>query len=68
MEFASHLADGFRTALFPQNLLYCAIGVIIGMIIGSLPGLGPTASVALLLPVTYSVPPVSALILLAGIY
>ncbi|GAA0601218.1 tripartite tricarboxylate transporter permease [Kribbella sandramycini] len=54
--------------LEPLNLLYCLIGVVIGMLIGVLPGLGPAATIAILLPVTYGVEPVSAIILLAGIF
>jgi putative tricarboxylic transport membrane protein len=68
MEFLSHLATGFQTAATWANLLYCFIGVFIGTAIGVLPGLGPTATIAMLLPVTFTLPPVSALIMLAGIY
>src|SRR5204863_7443562 len=52
----------------PKNLLYCLIGVLIGMVIGVLPGLGPAATIAILLPITYTIDPVSAIIMLAGIY
>ena len=52
----------------PDNLLYCLIGVLIGMLIGVLPGLGPAATMAILLPIAYTVDPVSAIIMLAGIY
>ena len=52
----------------PQNLLYCLLGVLIGMLIGVLPGLGPAATMAILLPIVYTVDPVSAVIMLAGIY
>src|SRR3954452_10428179 len=51
-----------------MNLLYCLIGVVIGMLIGVLPGLGPAATIAILLPLTYSVEPVTAIIMLAGIF
>jgi TctA family transporter len=68
MEFFSHLAIGFQTAATWANLLYCFVGVFIGTAIGVLPGLGPTATIAMLLPVTFTLPPVSALIMLAGIY
>jgi putative tricarboxylic transport membrane protein len=60
--------DGFALVTQPSNLLYCLIGVLIGMLIGVLPGLGPAATIAILLPITYSVDPVSAIIMLAGIY
>jgi putative tricarboxylic transport membrane protein len=60
--------DGFSLVTQPNNLLYCFIGVMIGMLIGVLPGLGPAATIAILLPVTYTVDPVSAIIMLAGIY
>ena len=60
----SNLMLGFDTALSLQNILYCTIGVTIG----TLPGMGPVATVAMLLPATYALPPTSALIMLAGIY
>jgi len=60
--------DGFALVVEPHNLLYCLIGVLIGMIIGVLPGLGPAATIAILLPITYTIDPVSAIIMLAGIY
>lgn len=59
---------GLGVAIQPINLLYCLIGALVGTLIGVLPGLGPVATVAMLLPVTYFLPPVSALIMLAGIY
>ncbi|HWQ61595.1 MAG TPA: tripartite tricarboxylate transporter permease [Negativicutes bacterium] len=59
---------GFQTALSGWNLLYCLLGVTIGMLIGVLPGIGPTTGTAVLLPISYSMEPVSAIILLAGIY
>ncbi|MCZ2847845.1 tripartite tricarboxylate transporter permease [Modestobacter sp. VKM Ac-2978] len=62
------ILQGFSVALTPTNLLYVFFGVLIGTVIGVLPGLGPTASIALLLPITYTVEPVTAVILLAGIY
>lgn len=64
----SNLMLGFETALSLQNILYCTIGVTIGTLIGVLPGMGPVATVAMLLPATYALPPTSALIMLAGIY
>ena len=68
MELIDNLALGFATALTLQNLFYCFIGVVIGTLIGVLPGIGPVATLAMLLPVTYALPPTSALIMLAGIY
>ena len=58
--------DGFALVVEPKNLLYCLAGVLIGMIIGVLPGLGPAATIAILLPITYTIDPVSAIIMLAG--
>jgi putative tricarboxylic transport membrane protein len=68
METLLGLAQGMAVALQPANLLYCLAGALIGTLIGVLPGLGPVATVAMLLPVTFYLPPVSALIMLAGIY
>ncbi|WP_457090473.1 tripartite tricarboxylate transporter permease [Microvirga sp. P5_D2] len=68
METLSNLWLGLETALSFWNLTYCMIGVLLGTAIGVLPGLGPTATIAMLLPVTFGLPPVSALIMLAGIY
>jgi TctA family transporter len=68
MELFSNLALGLETALHLNNLLYCLIGVILGTAVGVLPGLGPTATIAMLLPATFTLPPISALIMLAGIY
>ncbi|HET7005844.1 MAG TPA: tripartite tricarboxylate transporter permease, partial [Candidatus Binatia bacterium] len=68
MELIANLALGLSTAASPLNLLYCLVGVFLGTAIGVLPGLGPTATIAMLLPVTFALPPVSALIMLAGIY
>jgi putative tricarboxylic transport membrane protein len=62
------LMEGFATAATPMNLLYATIGVILGTAVGVLPGIGPAMTVALLLPVTYSLPPTSALIMFAGVY
>ncbi len=63
-----NLLLGFSVALTPANLLFAFIGVLLGTIIGALPGIGPSAGVAVLLPVTFGMSPVSALIMLAGIY
>ena len=68
MELFSHLAIGFSAALSLTNVLYCFAGVLLGTLIGVLPGIGPTMTIALLLPVTFSLPPLSALIMLAGIF
>lgn len=68
MEIFDNLLLGFSVALSLQNLLYCFIGVLLGTLIGVLPGIGPMATIAMLLPITYSVPPVASLIMLAGIY
>lgn len=68
METFDYLLLGFSTALTGANLVYCLIGVTLGEIIGVLPGLGPVAGTALLLPLTYSLEPVSAIIMLSGIY
>src|SRR5581483_4418685 len=59
---------GFSTALTPINLVYCFVGVFAGTMIGVLPGIGPLATVSMLLPITFNLQPVSALIMLAGIY
>jgi TctA family transporter len=68
MELLSDLQLGFTVALTLQNLLYCFVGVLLGTLIGVLPGIGPVATIAMLLPATFTLPPVSALIMLAGIY
>ena len=68
MELIANLSLGLSTAVTPVNLLYCFLGVFLGTLIGVLPGLGPTATIAMLLPITFVLPPISALIMLAGIY
>ena len=68
MDLFANLALGFDTAFTLQNLLYCLIGCVLGTLIGVLPGLGPIATIAMLLPATYALPPIAALIMLAGIY
>ncbi len=60
--------DGFGVVLEPTNLLYCLIGVVVGMLVGVLPGLGPAATIAILLPITIGIEPVTAIIMLAGIF
>lgn len=64
----ANLSIGFGVALSPLNLAYCLFGVLLGTLIGVLPGIGPVATIAMLLPVTFTLPPISALIMLAGIY
>ncbi len=68
MELLANLATGFEAALTLTNLAYCLIGVTLGTLVGVLPGLGPIATISILLPVTFALPPVSSLIMLAGIY
>ncbi|MEB0057596.1 MULTISPECIES: tripartite tricarboxylate transporter permease [unclassified Variovorax] len=68
MELIHNLAIGFEAALTVQNLIYCFVGCLLGTLIGVLPGIGPVATIAMLLPATYALPPVAALIMLAGIY
>lgn len=68
MELLSNLLLGFETALSLTNLAYCFFGVFLGTAIGVLPGLGPLATISILLPITFGLPPVSSLIMLAGIY
>ncbi|MCA3192736.1 tripartite tricarboxylate transporter permease [Cupriavidus sp.] len=68
MELLANLGLGFSTALSFQNIAYAFLGCVLGTLIGVLPGLGPLATIAMLLPVTYTLPPVAALIMLAGIY
>jgi putative tricarboxylic transport membrane protein len=67
MDVFASLAGGFETALTPTNLLFVTIGVLLGQVIGALPGIGPSAGMALLLPVTFGLPPATAIIMLAGI-
>jgi len=62
------LLYGFQVALQPANLFYCFFGVLIGTLVGVLPGLGPASAIAILLPATFKVTPVSSFIMLAGIY
>jgi putative tricarboxylic transport membrane protein len=68
MEILSGLAHGFGVALEPANLLWCFVGVFLGTVVGVLPGLGPPATVAMLLPLTFHMNPAGAIIMLAGIY
>ena len=68
MDLFNNLALGFGVAFTLQNLMYAFIGCFLGTVIGVLPGIGPLATIAMLLPATYSLAPVAALIMLAGIY
>jgi len=68
MEIFHNLIFGFGVALSWQNLWFCFVGCFLGTLIGVLPGIGPLATIAMLLPITFNVPPVAALIMLAGIY
>ena len=67
LESLTSLSYGFNIALQPQNLLYCFIGVTMGTLVGVLPGIGPTATIALLLPATFKLNPITAIIMLSGI-
>ena len=68
MDLFANLATGFSIALEPSNILFCVVGVIAGTLIGALPGIGPVAGIAILLPITYGWEPVTAMILMTGIY
>ncbi|HBB18280.1 MAG TPA: transporter [Syntrophus sp. (in: bacteria)] len=68
MDIFANMLTGFGIAITPLNLALCLVGCFVGTLIGVLPGIGPTATIALLLPVTFSLPPTSAIIMLAGIY
>ncbi|MFH5821262.1 tripartite tricarboxylate transporter permease [Georgenia sp. AZ-5] len=68
MDIIQTAVEGFAVVFEPQNLLFCLIGVTVGMLIGVLPGLGSAATISILLPVTYSVDPTTAVIMLAGIF
>jgi putative tricarboxylic transport membrane protein len=68
MDVLGNVLYGFQVALQPLNLFYCFMGTLIGTLVGVLPGLGPAAAIALLLPSTFHASPVSATIMLAGIY
>jgi TctA family transporter len=68
MEVLGHLFAGFGVAFSPENLAYCFIGVALGTLIGVLPGIGPVVTIAMLFPITFNLPAVAALIMLAGIY
>jgi TctA family transporter len=68
MEIIDHLRMGFELAVSPLNLLYCLIGATVGTLVGVLPGIGPLTTIAMLLPITFKLPALPALIMLSGIY
>jgi putative tricarboxylic transport membrane protein len=68
MEVLQNIVTGFGIAATPMNLVLCLAGVFVGTLIGVLPGIGPAATIALLLPVTFNLPPASAIIMLSGIF
>src|SRR5207237_9483462 len=59
---------GFGVALEPQNLLWCFVGVLVGNMVGVLPGMGPLATISILLPLTFGMKPVAAILMIAGVY
>jgi putative tricarboxylic transport membrane protein len=67
-DLIANLALGFQVAANPYNILFCMIGALVGTLVGVLPGVGSVATIAMLLPITFGLPPVGALIMLAGIY
>jgi len=68
MELINHLQLGLSVALSGENLVYCFVGAVLGTVIGVLPGIGPLATIAMLLPLTYGLSSTTSLIMLAGIY
>lgn len=68
MDLLQYILLGFHSALQPINLFYCFVGVLLGTVIGVLPGIGPVATISILLPITFKIPAISAIIMLAGIY
>ena len=68
MDLLHYILLGFQSALQPMNLFYCFVGVLLGTLIGVLPGIGPVATISILLPITFKITPISAIIMLAGIY
>src|SRR5205814_905636 len=67
-DLLSNLLMGFHVAANPYNVLFCLLGALVGTLVGVLPGIGTVATIAMLLPITFGLPPVGALIMLAGIY
>ena len=68
MDTLTHILNGFTVCLQPINLWYTFVGCFLGTIIGVLPGIGPSATIALLIPMTYGMNPTSALIMMCGIF
>lgn len=68
MDIISNLLLGFSVALSPANLFFCFIGVLVGTLIGVLPGIGPTATISILLPVTFGMNPIASIVMLSGVY
>ena len=68
MDFLAHLGMGFSIAFSPVNLLFVTIGVVVGTLIGALPGIGPVAGIAILIPLVFGMNPITAMILMSGIY
>ena len=68
MDMLANLWLGLQVAVSPMNLMYCLVGVLLGTLVGVLPGIGPVATIAMLLPITFNLNPTSSLIMLAGIY
>src|SRR5258707_7028886 len=68
MDLFANLATGFSVALTPANLGFCLLGALIGTLVGVLPGIAPITTIAILLPFTFTLPPASSLIMLAGIF
>jgi TctA family transporter len=68
MDLLNNLMIGFGVAFTPENLAYAFLGCLLGTLVGVLPGLGPVPTIAMLLPITYVLPPIAGLIMLAGIY
>src|SRR5215207_2820094 len=67
-DLLANLALGFGVAFTPYNVMFCLLGALVGTLVGVLPGVGTVATIAMLLPITFGLPPVGALIMLAGIY
>src|SRR6266446_806545 len=67
-DLLANLWLGFHVAANPFNILFCLLGALVGTLVGVLPGVGSVATIAMLLPITFGLPPVGALIMLAGIY
>ncbi len=64
----SNLATGFSVAATPENLMFGIVGVLLGTVVGVLPGLGPAVAISLLLPLTFGLNPIAAFIMFGGIY